>query len=333
MNPGGRSERVVVWGVDDAGRGRLADGLTVPVGGSLTAWSAELERGLGPVDRGLGNGKGKWRLSVHARWPVEGSSLLASPSGHLTNLSRAPSADADGVWRAPLFPSASDAAGRQGFVRISNRSWRGGEVRIVGTDDGGSRSEPLTLTLEPFETAHLNSNDWENGNAAKGLPEGAGPPASGAWRLALESELDVRVAAFVRHKDGFLTSMGAVAPRDAGSSRVWFFNPGSNRNQESLLRLINDGASAATVTISGVDDAGVAAPGGVVSATVAAGAALTLSARELENGSSELEGALGDGEGKWRLTVSSDAPVAAMSLLSSPTDHLTNLSDAPRGAR
>ena len=70
-----------------------------------------------------------------------------------------------------------------------------------------------------------------------------------------------------------------------------------------------------------------------MSATVEAGAALTLSARELENGSSELEGALGDGEGKWRLTVSSDAPVAAMSLLRSPTDHLTNLSDAPRGAR
>ena len=28
-----------------------------------------------------------------------------------------------------------------------------------------------------------------------------------------------------------------------------------------------------------------------------------------------MEGALGDGEGKWRLTVSSDAPVAAMSRL------------------
>ena len=38
--------------------------------------------------------------------------------------------------------------------------------------------------------------------------------------------------------------------------------------------------------------------------------------------------------GKWQLTIESDSPVAAMSLLRSPTGHLTNLSTAPvRGAR
>ena len=48
----------------------------------------------------------------------------------------------------------------------------------------------------------------------------------------------------------------------------------------------------------------------------------------------ELDGALGDGSGKWQLLVESDHPVMAMSLLKSPTGHLTNLSTAPvRGAR
>ena len=43
----------------------------------------------------------------------------------------------------------------------------------------------------------------------------------------------------------------------------------------------------------------------------------------------DLQGALGDGAGKWRLTVESSEPILAMSLLASPTGHLTNLSTAP----
>ena len=38
---------------------------------------------------------------------------------------------------------------------------------------------------------------------------------------------------------------------------------------------------------------------------------------------------IGDGQGKWELAVASDRPLMVMSLLSSPTGHLTNLSTAP----
>ena len=53
-----------------------------------------------------------------------------------------------------------------------------------------------------------------------------------------------------------------------------------------------------------------------------------LSAEDLESGVAEgLEGALGDGEGKWRLIVESAPLIAVMSLLDSPeSGHLTNLS-------
>ena len=51
-----------------------------------------------------------------------------------------------------------------------------------------------------------------------------------------------------------------------------------------------------------------------------------LTAQELEEGSAGVEGRFGDGAGKWRLTVSADQPVQVMSLLLSPTGHLTNLS-------
>ena len=331
VNPGGVDEPVSVWGVDDDGWGRLAIvGIAVPAGGALTLDAATLERGRWEGGRGLGNGAGKWRLAIHARWPVEAVGLLTSPSGHMTNLSTTPAADVDGVWRMPLFLAADDAAGRQGFVRVTNLGGNIGEVRIVATDDGGHRADPVAVELRPFDTIHLNSQDLERGNAVKGLPAGVGAPTRGDWRLALTSDLDIQVTSFVRHADGFLTSMHDAAPWDAEDSaaRVVFFNPASNRNQESLLRLINDGDAVADVTISAVDDAG--ASGGEVTTSVPAGEALTLTAVELESGSAATDGALGDGAGKWRLTVSSDNPITVTSLLRSPGGHLTNLSSAPR---
>ena len=58
---------------------------------------------------------------------------------------------------------------------------------------------------------------------------------------------------------------------------------------------------------------------------VPAGGARTVSALEIESGEG-VDGALGNGAGKWRLVVTADWPIELMSLLSSPTGHLTNLS-------
>ena len=328
LNPGGVAEEVSVWGVDDDGQGRLAVGLSVPAGGALTVDAADLERGGNGVGRGLGDGSGKWRLDIKAPWPLQAVGLLTSPSGHLTNLSTTPAPAANGTWEVPLFPAAANSAGRQGFVRVTNLSRRAGEVRVRAADDGGDRVGPLSLALGSRQTTHFNSNDWERGNAAKGLRVGVGSPSRGDWRLALTSNLDINVTAFVRHADGFLTSMHDVAPWNAAASTasVVFFNPGTNRNQRSLLRLINDGNAAAAVAISARDDAGEG--GGEVRVGVPAGEALTLTSAELESGGAAFEGAFGDGHGKWRLTVSADAPITVMSLLQSPTGHLTNLSSA-----
>ena len=95
----------------------------------------------------------------------------------------------------------------------------------------------------------------------------------------------------------------------------------------SRLRLVNAGEAAAAVRIAGIDDQGMS-PGSEVRLTVPAGATRTYTAQELESGAEGLEGALGDGAGRWRLTVTSDVPLQAMSLLSSSAGHLTNLSRA-----
>ena len=328
MNPGGGDEPVTVRGVDDRGHRRVALGLAaVPAGAARTVAAAALEA---PSLGGLGDGAGKWRLTVDVLWPVEAASLLTSPRGHLTNLSTAPAADADGVWRMPLFPATDSDSRREGFVRVVNHSRQAGEAQVVAVDDGGARVGPVTLALKAGQTVHFNSGDFERGNAAKGLRDGVGSPTRGDWRLELTSELDIAVMSYIRTTDGFLTSMHDLAPPGVGAqtARVPIFNPGSNRQQVSLLRVMNDGDTAATVTVTGVDDAGT--PSDDVRLTVPAGEARTWEAADLEAGGAALEGALGDGVGKWRLAVASDVPVAVMSLLQSPGGYLTNLSTATR---
>ena len=331
-NAGSEAAAVTVTGVDDAGESPGPGvSATVPAGGALTFTAAELESGDAPGLAGsLGDGAGKWRLVVETDAPVAALSLLSSPTGHLTNLSTAPSGRG-GRHVVALFPPASDAPARQGFVRVANRAGRAGEVEVRAWDEAGGVYGPATLALDAGRTAHFNSGDLENGNAAKGLSNGTGAGA-GDWRLELTSALDLEVTAYVRTEDGFLTAMHDAAPRLGRRHRVAVFNPGSNTAQESLLRVANPGDAPAAVTVDGVDDAG-ASPGSTVRATVPARGALTLSARELESGGDGLSGALGDGTGKWRLMVRGDRPVLVLSLLSSPTGHLTNLSTAPgRGA-
>ena len=235
-------------------------------------------------------------------------------------------------YRIPLFPAAARWArgGYQGFARIINRSETDGEVRIEAFDDAGMGHGPVTLRLGAGEAAHFNSEDLERGSTRKGLSGGVGAPGRGDWRLRLSSGLDLEVPAYIRTTDGFLTAMHDGVPVTAQAHRVVVFNPGSNANQASRLRLVNPGANHARVRIEGIDDAGES-PGDGVELTLPGGRSRTLGARELESGEGRgLVGALGDGTGKWRLAVSANQPIEVMSLLASPTGHLANLSTVSR---
>ena len=243
-----------------------------------------------------------------------------------------PRSGTGGVYRIPLFAAASNPLGRQGFARIVNHSDRAGEVQIEAFDDSGKSAGPVTLPIDANETVHFNSDDLEGGNAKKGIEAGTGPPEEGNWRLELTSPLDLEVLSYMRTKDdGFLTSLHDLVPRTESMHRVVTFNPGKNRNQVSWLRLMNPGEEAAAVRIEGIDDKG-RSPDEVVEVTVPAGASRVLSAAELESGGDDFTGALGTGSGKWQLMVSSEQAIEVMSLLSSPTGHLTNLSGVPDNA-
>ena len=226
----------------------------------------------------------------------------------------------------PLLPAANDVTGRQGFVRVINHSAEAGQVSITAFDDAGVRFGPTTLSIGANAAIQFNASDLEAGNAAKGLTGGTGP-GEGDWRLEFEGAPAVEAISYVRHSDGFLTAVQDVAPRSGGAHRLATFNPASNLQQMSRLRIVNLGSEPASVSVTGVDDAG-RSPGGAVSLSLAAGAAEVCDAPELESGAG-LAGGLGDGSGKWRLTAEADGPVEAMGLMESPSGHLTNLSTSP----
>ena len=230
-----------------------------------------------------------------------------------------------------LFPSASDPPGREGFVRVINRSGEAGEVSVEAIDDSGAVLGTVALSIAGGATAHFNSSDLENGNPEKGLSGGVGSGA-GNWRLLLDSELEFEVLSYIRTGDGLLTAMHDVAPSVGGEYRVAIFNPGRNPHQVSGLRLVNPGNEDAEVTIEGTDDFG-ASSASEVSLGIPAGKSVTLTALQLETGGEGLTGALGEGMGKWRLRVRSDRPIVVMNLLESPTGHLTNLSTVPDQSR
>ena len=340
INPGAEAAEVTIKGIDDDGESPAsAVVLSVPARASRPVTAEELESGEGEgLSGNFGAGAGKWRLVVTADRAIEVMSLLSSPTGHLTNLSTVPDsaesdeAGAETTHTVPLFSSASRLTheGVQGFVRVINHASEAGEVRIDAVDDAGSQGRPVTMSIGAGEAAHFNSGDLEIGNADKGLSGGIGAGAED-WRLALTSALDLEVLAYIRTADGFLTSMHDLVRHTEKGHRVAIFNPGKNTNQVSRLRLINPGAEAAEVTIEGIDDDGES-PASAVVLSVPARGSRTVTAEELESGEGEgLSGAFGAGAGKWQLVVTADRAIEAMSLLSSSTGHLTNLSSAPGG--
>ena len=127
----------------------------------------------------------------------------------------------------------------------------------------------------------------------------------GSWRLELDTDLDIEARAYaytpedVGRIDQTVAEIGGTAMR----YDVPFFNPASNVAKRSTLRLVNLGNTVAEVEIRALDDNGDAAPEGVVQLTVPSGEARELSARALESGNDDFGGRLGDGVGKWRLSI------------------------------
>ena len=259
------------------------------------------------------------------------SSLMSSNGVVACTDPDSPLATENGHYSVPLFLSAANPT-RHGFLRIVNRSSHPGTVRIHAIDDAGMRFGPVNLELGASSAAHLDSIDLECGDLAKGLSGGVGR-GQGEWRLELATTLDILARSYVRTSDGFLTRLtGTSALGDGNSCVVDFFNPASNHEQVSRLRLVNTSNEIAEIAVTGTDDRGQHAPG-EVRLTIPAGETRTLTAHDIESGAPGVSGRLGEGTGKWRLSVSSDRSIEVTNLLSSTTGYLTVASPCEQAER
>ena len=233
-------------------------------------------------------------------------------------------------YTVPLLVPSGTSGGALGVLRILNGTAETGPVDIYAIDDFGTRSGPATFTLGAWAAAEFTATDLRSGNVLLDLAGGVGPVRDA--RLLIGTDLRIVPLAYVRAADGTLSAMhDTVRSASADGSgqyryEVPVFNPSTETIQASRLRLINPGDEQASVTIGARDDSGAAATGGDVTLTLAAGAAKTLTARQLEVGDSSIAGRLGAGVGKWRLRVSSDRPLQVVNMTASTAGYWNNLS-------
>ena len=231
--------------------------------------------------------------------------------------------------RAIPLMLAADEEGRQGFLRIQNYAEDADvTLEITGIDDFGERYGPISYPLEPLQSIHFNSTDIEESNPDKGLHAGLGD-GGGWWRLQLRSSTPIFATSYVRTPDGFLTSIHDTAldlEVDGTVFLVPIFNPASNVNQRSVLRITNLDKQQNDIDVYGIDDAGVEG-WEAVRFGIRGQQSVYIDSEDLESGIPDIEsGQFGNGEGKWQLVVEAVKPIRVMSLMVTPQGHITNLS-------
>jgi len=336
VNLSSSSDTVTITGIDDAGvisSGTVSFMLGANESKQITTQDLENGNSSKGLTGTLDNGSGKWRLTVSSSLDLRVISMIRTPDGFLTNLSGMVDANASGD-RVIYFTNPASETTRTTFLRIINTSSQSGTVTISGTDDAGNIAPggDVMFALGANASIQITAQDLEGGNLDKGLLGMLGD-GEGRWRLTVSADVAIQVMSLIRTPDGFLTNLSRTTPVSAGVNDIFMFNPGSNINQRSSLRIVNDSNQQGSVTISGFDDNGNAAPAGDVTFNIAANAGMLITAQDLEDGNAALGlvGSLGNGSGKWHLQVISDVDLQVQSLLDTPTGFLTNLSVASLG--
>ena len=301
---------------------------------------------LYPYDAGTENGSG-WSL-VNADTIPQGviasirntGRFLDNPIARLSFTSEQATDEDSGAvsagmysadYTVPLLVAPGASSEPQGMLRILNGTAESGTVEIHAIDDAGTRTGPATFTLGAWAAAEFTVADLQSGNASLGLTGGICADMGDA-RLLIDTDLEIVPLAYVRAADGTLSAMHDTvrAASTDGSGQyaydVPLFNLSTEMVQASRLRLINPGDARASVTIGARDDSGAEATGGDVTLTLAAGAATTLTAQQLEAGDAGITGRLGAGTGRWRLRVASDQPLQVMNIVASAAGYWNNLS-------
>ena len=230
-------------------------------------------------------------------------------------------AQEESTRHVPYLPSSNDT--HTGVLRLINHSEINSGVRITGFDDEGTEFGPANLSIGGQENLLILTDQLEDGTGS--VEVGLGHPV-GSWRLQIESNADVEITAYAEGADGLLASLQETVQGEYGCWRVPTFYSADNL-ATSKLRVTNESGEVAKIKISGRDDRGTvsASP---IELEVASQVTKTLSAADLEDGTSDITGSLGNGRGNWQLAIESDRLITVMNLVEGDRA-ISNVSSRP----
>ena len=324
VNRSGASGDVFIEAVDDAGVRFGPERLRLGARRALHFDSGELQdghaakgfAGIGPPTAG------DWRLEVASALDVEVLSYVRAEDGLVTpmhDIAREAGHSAGGL---PSFGVFDSAEGGGSILRVVNTEAERARWTTGGYDDRGywramanafvlPGGSALTFTAEQLANAH-------------GL-------AQGSWQLRVRGfpwfaqNLYMSPAG---HLANLSTAPMNAEPLADGTTRHRVpFLPAAAGPYEGLVRVINRSAKAGEVAIEATDDEGNRF--GPARLSLDARQAVLFSSADLEHGNDAkgLAGAVGSGEGDWRLALTSALDLQVLSYVRSEGGFVSAMHD------
>ena len=314
VNRSGASGDVFIEAVDDAGVRFGPEHLRLGARRALHFDSGELQdghaakgfAGIGPPTAG------DWRLEVASVLDVEVLSYVRAEDGLVTpmhDIAREAGHSAGGLSSFGVFDSAE---GGGSILRVVNTEAERARWTTGGYDDRGywramanafvlPGGSALTFTAEQLANAHgLRQGNWQL--RVRGFP----------W---FAQNLYMSPAG---HLANLSTAPMNAEPLADGTTRHRVpFLPAAAGPYEGLVRVINRSAKAGEVAIEATDDEGNRF--GPAPLSLDARQAVLFSSADLEHGNDAkgLAGAVGPGEGDWRLALTSTLDLQVLSYVRS----------------
>ena len=324
VNRSGASGDVFIEAVDDAGvrfgperlRLRARRAVYFDSGDLQNGHAAKGLAGIGPPTAG------DWRLEVASALDIEVLSYVRAEDGLVTpmhDIAREAGHSAGGLPSFGVFDSAEGGS----ILRVVNTEAERARWTTGGYDDRGHwramanafvlpGGSALTFTAEQLANAHgLRQGSWQL--RVRGFP----------W---FAQNLYMSPAGHLANLSTAPTN-GAEPLADGTTRHRVPFLPAAAGPYEGLVRVVNRSAKAGEVAIEATDDEGNRF--GPARLSLDARQAVLFSSADLEHGNDAkgLAGAVGPGEGDWRLTLTSALDLQVLSYVRSEGGFVSAMHD------
>lgn len=349
VNHGDSTAMIQMEAFNDAGQRHGPVTLTLGAGEAAHFNSTDLEDGN--EDKGLsgntGAGTGAWHIELRGDG-LEVLAYMRTDDGFVTSLhDTAPLLEPVAVienddgeralehrYDVAIFNPGRNT-NQVSTLRLVNSGEYPAEVTLTGIDDQGASGEnAATLTLAAHSSRSISAADLESG---EGLQDGRGLGAGvGKWRLVVSSDQPILVASLLESPTGHLTNLSTV-PDNKTSNRVstshvvpLFPAHGDANDRQGFVRVINRGDAGGNVEIRVQDDTDGEFE--TLTLPLEANQSVHFNSEHLETGEgADWTDGIGEGEGDWRLTLTSELDLDVLAYIRRTSDgFLTSMHDFVR---